>query len=424
MFRAIQLSVLPFLIFAACTHAQSSPDTLALTFQDAENMFLRQNLSLLAQQYNVDISKALEKQASYWDNPMLSTDQTLYDGRFFRHKTVNGQEYGQLYIQLQQLILTAGKRNKLIKLAADNRLSAEQQLYDLLRNLRYVLATDYSNLHQLWQTKNLLDREIDAAQKMATGMEAQFRAGNISEKDNVRIKSLLFSLQSDRADLLRQVADVQKDLHVLLQKNDSTFILPTITLPTVSSLPAIAEILDSARQNRPDGQLAQINLLAQQHNLAYQKALVSPDVTVGVEYDHLNSYVPNYYGLTVALPLPILNRNKGNISAAQYGMKQAQAGVQQIQTAIEQDVIAAYSKWQVAAAILQNRDDELGDQYDVLMKNMADSYQQRQVSLIEFIDFFDAYKESRIRQLSQQANLWNAAAELNYTAGSNIIHLQ
>jgi cobalt-zinc-cadmium efflux system outer membrane protein len=143
-----------------------------------------------------------------------------------------------------------------------------------------------------------------------------------------------------------------------------------------------------------------------------------------VEYDHLNSYVPNYYGLTVALPLPILNRNKGNISAAQYGIKQAQAGVQQIQTAIEQDVIAAYSKWQVAAAILQNRDDELGDQYDVLMKNMADSYQQRQVSLIEFIDFFDAYKESRIRQLSQQANLWNAAAELNYTAGSNIIHLQ
>ncbi|HVZ55800.1 MAG TPA: TolC family protein [Chitinophagaceae bacterium] len=424
MYRAIHLSVLLLCLLAGRSSAQSAPDTLVLDYPEAERLFLQQNLALLAQQYNVDISKALVRQARYWDNPYLSTDQNIYDGRFFRHKTVNGQQYGQIYLQLQQVILTAGKRNKLIRLADDNRMTSEQQLYDLLRNLRFVLATDFSTMSQLWQTNLLYTREITAVAHMVEGMEAQFQAGNISAKDNVRIKSLLYSLQSDQADLLRQIADVQKELHVLLQKNDSTFLMPR-SLPVVfPEPPLLQQVLDSARANRPDLQLAQINLLSQQHNLSYQKALVSPDLTVGLEYDHLSNYVPNYFGLTVGLPIPILNRNKGNIAAAQFGVKQAQVGVDQAQTAIQQDIVAAYTKWLVAARINKNQVRELGDQYDTLLNNMVESYRQRQVSLIEFIDFFDSYKDSRGRQLAQQANFWNASAELNYTAGTTIIKLQ
>ena len=423
MYR-LRLSVsLLLIIIAGKSYAQKT-DTLYLKFPEAEKIFLQNNLALLSARYDIDINKAYKQQARYWDNPVLNTDQNIYDGKFFRHKTVDGQEYGQIYVALQQLILTAGKRNKLIKLANDNVLTAEQQFNDLLRNLRFLLSTDFNTLDQLWQTNIVYKNEIDAMQKMAAGMDEQLKVGNVSQKDNIRVKALLYGLQSDQADLYRQVADIQKDLRVLLNVSDSAFIVPQLNMLAPAEGLVLQPLLDSARNSRPDYLLAQTNLLSQQHNLAYQQALKTPDVTVGVEYDRLSNYIPNYWGLAVSLPLPVLNRNKGNINAAKFSIKQAQAGVQQIQNQIEQDIAAAYSKWLIASSITNSASAELGDQYDKLMQNMISSYKQRQVSLIEFIDFFDAYKDSHLKQLAQQANLRNAAAELNYTTGTSIINLQ
>jgi len=106
-------SILLLMGITGFCQAQSA-DSLTITLPQAENLFLQKNLALLSQQYNIDINRALAQQARYWDNPVLLTDQNLYDGKFFRHEKVNNQPYGQVYLQLQQVIKTAGKRNKLI----------------------------------------------------------------------------------------------------------------------------------------------------------------------------------------------------------------------------------------------------------------------------------------------------------------------
>lgn len=82
---------------------QINTDTLQLTVPKAEEIFLQKNLSLLANQYNVDINKALVQQAKVWDNPVLNTDQNIYDGKFFRHTTTDGQQFGQLYLKCNSL---------------------------------------------------------------------------------------------------------------------------------------------------------------------------------------------------------------------------------------------------------------------------------------------------------------------------------
>ena len=65
----------------------------------------------------------------------------------------------------------------------------------------------------------------------------------------------------------------------------------------------------------------------------------------------------------------------------------------------------------------------LQDNYEILFRNMIISYRQREVNLIEFIDFFDAYKDIRTKQAQQIANQRNAVAELNFTTNKNIIKL-
>ena len=161
--------------------------------------------------------------------------------------------------------------------------------------------------------------------------------------------------------------------------------------------------------------MANIGLLNQQHNLTYQKALVAPDVTVGVEYDKASNYLPNYWGLAVGLPIPILNRNKGNINAAKISIEQAKVVQQQSGSRVEQEVIAAYNKLQKSLNIYKQGAGQLDQQYDNMLQNMTNSYRQRQIGLLEFIDFFESYKDVKLRRIQQQADLSNAMAELSFT---------
>ncbi len=419
-----QLLCLPALVVLMQYHCKAQPktgDTVLLTLPEAEKIFLEKNLSLLAQHYNIDINKALVQQARYWDNPVLNTDQNIYDGKFFRHDS----QYGQIFIQVTQLIKTAGKRNKLIRLSNDQVLTAEQQFNDLMRNLKYLLRNDFAALYQLLQTNRIYDTELGSLDQLVKGMDAQLQAGNISQKENLRLKALQYSLQSDKADLQRQIADLQSDLHVLLQDSTGRFI--NASMPETADTAGIEQLslqqlLDSARANRPDIRLAQTNLSLQQHNLSYQKALAVPDFNVGVEYDQRSSYINNYYGLAISLPIPLLNRNKGNIRAAEFSIRQAETGIQQAQSQAEQEVIGAYNKLLTVYRLKQHTSPDLQSRYDQLLHNMLQSYQQRQVGLLEFLDFFGSYKDARLKQLQQETNLRSAMEEINLATGKDILH--
>ena len=405
---------------------QINIDTLRLTVPKAEEIFLQKNLSLLANQYNIDISKALVQQAKIWDNPVLNTDQTLYDGKFFRHTTTDGQQYGQVYIQVQQLIRTAGKIKKQTQLAQDNVLSAQAQFNDVMRNLKFVLTTDLNNLSQLQNTSAVYKSEMQTMQTLVKGMDEMYKVGDISEKENIRVKALLFSLQSDFNDNLRQQYDLQKEISSLLQLKDNVWVvsdgMQSYTTSQVNDL-SLTALQDSALQQRPDMAFVKTQSLFQQHNIIYQKALAKPDVSVGVEYDRLNSYVPYYYGLAVSLPLPLFNRNKGNIAAAQFAFRQSSVIVQQVQSQVDKEINSAYQKLLAATTMLSNENIVLQNDYNRIMQNMLDSYRHREVSLIEFIDFFDTYKDIRTKQMQQVTNQRNAAAELNLTTNQNIIKL-
>ncbi len=94
-----------------------------------------------------------------------------------------------------------------------------------------------------------------------------------------------------------------------------------------------------------------------------------------------------------------------------------------MQDQVNKEVYSAWQKLKQATGLLDNDNTQLKDNYELLMKNMVDSYRRREISLVEFIDFFDAYKDTRIKQNQQIANQRNAVAELNYSIYQEIIKL-
>jgi len=404
--------------------AQVNIDTLKLDMPAAEKIFLQKNLSLLAAGYNVNINEALIKQAKLWDNPVLVTDQNIYDGKFFRHNS----DYGQVYVQVQQLIRTAGKRTKLAQLAADNTQLAKEQFDDVMRGLRYALQSDFVEINHLLKIKKVYDGEIAQMEKLVYGMNEEFKAGNLSLKDNMRLKALLFSLQNELVNVQSQLMPLQTEVKFLLQDSSQHFIQPQFTYELRDiinyKIPEADSLIAKAKSLRPDAKIAQTQLDFQSHNLVYQKALAKPDITAGPEFDQRNSYVNNYIGLTVSLPLNVFNKNQGNIKSAAFAVKQ-QAVVKDLQSLkIESEVNNAMQKFLYYQRI--NNADQLSfsRQYDDLFNNMIKSYQDRQLSLLELIDFIDAYKDSKLKLTDQHNSLIKAAADLNYSVNAPIIEIK
>jgi outer membrane protein, heavy metal efflux system len=401
--------------------AKAQTDTLKLNFQDAEKQFLQNNLSLVAQKYNVESTKALIDQAKLWDNPTLSTDQNIWDGasrKFFDHS--NG--YGQVFVQLSQVFTTAGKRGKQVLVAKDNAQIQEAAFNDLMRNLRYNLQLDFGEVATLVQQGQVYQKEIAAAGNLVDATQKTFDAGNTSMKDLIRLKALLFGLQNDMVENSRQINELQTELKTLLHVKETSFVLPVIEDKPVQdvNLDAVA-LIEQAKANRPDYLSNQYQLNSSTHNLALQKAMAAPDITIGGSYDKNSSYAPNYYGLQIGLPLPVFNRNQGNIKSAKYDVMSQQATLQDNEIRLRNDVVQAINQYKLNQQLFTTQQTQFNEQYDKLFNAMSTSLKQRQIGLVEFIDFFDSYKDTKLKILQQQYNLQKSIADLNFAVGATVI---
>jgi len=413
--------LLLLLAFATINHAQTATDTVPVTLVQAETQAIQNNLLLVAARFNIEAGRAQIIQAKLWDNPVLNTDQNIYDGKFFRHTTVNGQPYGQVFIQLLQEFKTAGKRSKLAAMATTSAQLAELQFADVLRNLKYTVRTGFYTAWQLKQAKTLYQRESGEIETLLTGMKAQYDAGNISLKDLLRVQALGLSLRQSMAETDKQWTDINSSLRLLLQEDKNVVYDPQPATAT-DQPPALPDtLLEQAKKNNPDYLAEQKQLLFQQQNLSYQQSLRTPDITAGVEYDRASSYAPNYWGLAISLPLPLFNRNQGNIKAAQFSVKQETSLLQQKDKKLQNDIQTAVSQLQLSYKILNAGDKAYYIQYEQLLGNAVQSYRRRQMSLLEFVDLFEAFRDTRLQFLALELSYRKAKEDLNFTIGTDVI---
>lgn len=418
--KVVNLNFLVCILLLVAGTASAQTDTLKLSFKEAEKQFLQKNLRLIAQKYHVDASSALVKQAALWDNPTLNTEQNLYDNThtFFNHADGNGQ----VYLIMSQIFRTAGKRGKQVQLAKDDARIQEAEFNDLMRNLRYNLQQDFADVASITEQNKVYVTEISSLNTLGDAIEKSYKAGNSSFKDAVRIKALLFGLQSDLAENNRQLVNLETELKTLLAVDEGTTILPQLDRPKVEALPSADQLIAQALTSRPDYLGGSIESERAKHNLSYQKSLALPDITAGVVYDKVNSYSPHYFGLQIGLPLPLFDRNQGNIRAARLDMKGQEAAFKDSELSLKHEVMAAREQYQIAASMLSEGSEDFYSKYDQLFKGMLKSYQQRQISLLEFVDFFESYKDTQLKIIAQRYNLHKAAADLNYTVGTTVIN--
>lgn len=401
-----------------------SQDTLRITLPEAEDIFIKRNLSLLAEKYNIGISEAQVIQAKLHINPNFQFTGDIYNPVQKKFFDVSNQT-GEYIVGAQQLILLAGKRNKQIQLAQTNVTLAENRLFDLLRTLRFTLRSDFYQAFFLQSSINAYQTQILALDSLHNTYQKLLEKGVVTLKDAVRIQALLYSLRAEQTSLQNQFNDAEAEIQLLLQNNKTWFVPAAEVNP--ANIPPIANyqlqtLVDTAMANRYDLKIAQNNLLYDQQNYKLQKALAVPDLTVGASFDKRGSFVESASFFNLAMDLPFFNRNQGNIKAAKTSIDQSKVQLNQQTFVVENDVQKAYTKALNTDKMLSSIAPNFRTDFEELLRSITTNFQKRNISMLEFTDFYESYKQNVLQLNQLQNDRMQAIENLNFAIGKTIIN--
>lgn len=403
--------------------AAQSADTLQLSLAQAEKLFVQHNYQLIAQNYQTDQAKAEIITAKLFDNPTLNIETQLYNQdtkRFFETSKTNGEYQASV----SQLIRLAGKRNKNIQLANAGVQMATYQYFDLMRTLKYNLRSDFYKIYYAQQSAKLYQQQITSLQKLLSASEEQLKAGNIALKDIIRIKSLVYSLQTEYNNLENSIEDMETDLKLMTNiKADSNLQLlldPAAEQNDLLEKTVYNNLLDSARNNRADLKLTQSGIAYAEKSLMVQKANAVPDVQLSLAYDLKGSYPDNYTGLGLSIPLPLFNRNQGEIKKARISIDAGKNQLNQQEATLENEVFNSYKTALRTETLYQGFDKNFNTDFGNLITQVIKNFKNRNLSLLEFMDFYDSYRTSTLQMNDMKYQRMNAREEINYVTGSTI----
>lgn len=392
-----------------------------VTLQDCESQFLKKNLFLLASQYNIDASKALTIQARIWDNPTISAELNAYNPE--RNKYFDIGKEGQKVFGIEQLIYLGGKKRNEVKLAQTNEQLAELEFNDLLRTLKLQLRKSFYTVYYNTKSLETTDKQLAHIEDLINSYSVQAQKGNIPLKDVVRLQTLYLNFKNERMEVVNNNIEEQANLKLLLNSTEN--IVPDVSKDEFNKYLKtmdfdLKSFENEAIANRPDYLAKQKEIDANELNVKWQKSLSVPDITLGANYDQRSGAFNREANLTVGIPLPLWNQNKGNIKYAKTILEQSKVEKQNFELQLQTEITSAWTKWDESRKNYTVIKPTVNSDFEAVYNGMLTNFQKRNVSLLEFTDFMESYNQATIQVNELKKKLALSAEELNSTINKDL----
>jgi outer membrane protein, heavy metal efflux system len=409
--------------------AQSTGPT-SITLDEAIQMALQHNHNMLAARTTIQQSQAEEITQNLRPNPTLFADweylplgspshqnPNLYPGVSTKDYLNNNTEGD---IGLSYLLERGGKRHDRLQAQKDITAQTRSLVEDNGRGLTFQVATLFYNVQLAESTLELAEKDLKSFQETVDISEHQYKAGGLSENDYLMIKLQLLQFESDleQAQLARvqALSDLRQLLGYESVPQDYDVAGPFEYQRVNGNL---EDLQLKALQNRPDLRAAQQGVIAANSQLVLQKAIGKQDVTVQANYSHVNGI--NAATLYGSIPLPIFNRNQGEIARARFAITQAQELEKATNGQALTDVFDAYqglrSNDKVVSLYISTYLDVATRSRDI----SEYSYRHGGTSLLNFLDAERSYRATQLAYRQALASYLLALEQLRQAVGTRAL---
>lgn len=393
-----------------------------MSLQDCELAFQKNNLQLLAAQYNINMADADIIQAKIWELPQIEgyvNAVNPQDKRVFDIGRAKG-------VEITQLIYLGGKKKNEIQFAKSNKELSQLQFSQLLVDLKTELRQTYYNLIYEQKKQISIQNQLKYMNDLLSAYKTQTDKGNISLKDYVRLQSIVIQLNKDKIEINNNILTFQQKMKVLTGNPES--ILPNIPKTEENEILfsqpfGDVEILkNKALENNAD-YLYQVKLIDNSKLYAqWQKSLNIPDLNLGAEYDQASGTFNNEVNLKIGIPIPLWKSNKGNVEKAKYAIQQNEKNLEYQKLNLETQVESAYQTW-------KNQYDQYYELKPVDMENLDTVYngilknfRSGNISLMDFTDFLESYRQTVLQVYEMKKQIMISAEEINQLVQTKIFY--
>lgn len=399
------------LVLAALCRAAGAQSNAQITLEQAIDFALKNSPAIKAVRTQIDQSRAQETTANIRPNPVLS-----WDAQFLPPPGNDAGQNSQFDVGIGYLFERGAKRGARFQAARDQTSVSGAQVADAERTLKFNVAQQFIDALLAKSNLELAAQNLKSFQDTVKIHQHRYDEGAISKNDFLKIKLQLLQFQTDvstarlaRAQALfslRQLIgheSVPRDYDVA---GDLEF---TPLTATEDSLEAMALV------ERPDLRAATFGVKATQSQLNLAKANGKQDLDITLNYSHVTG--TNTGSIFFNIPLPVFNRNQGEIARNRFAVTQAGYTAKAAEETVLTDVRSAYEAVKDNEEIVTLYRSGYLDQAKESRDILEYSYGEGAAALLDFLDAERSYRATQFAYRQALASYMLAVEQLRQTVG-------
>jgi cobalt-zinc-cadmium efflux system outer membrane protein len=410
---------------ASIVFAQGAVRTL--TIQEAVDEAVQRNLGLLAQRANLSVAEANVITARLRPNPVVSGGANSLDWLGTGFNDINGAGPQEYAVRVDVPFERARKRELRTELAGHGQQIAAAQFAEAVRRVKLDVVLASIEVLEAKARLELAEDNLQALERLVQLNERRLTSGAIPPLEVSRsrvamlqyrgnVRSAQLALTQARLKLLPLVGSKPDEAPVDI--DDRLGLTPPVDRPDLAALQ------QAARSSRPDILAAQREQARTQADLRLQIAQGKVDYAIGAEYRRQQGVNGrgNLLGLFFSAPLPIFNRNQGEIARAEAECDKATRSLTALETDLAGEVASAYEEFDASRLLLIDIERDLLKPTSDARAGTTYMYQAGATSLLDVLDAQRAYNDTMDTYYSAQAAYRRAQARLALVVGQEMLH--
>jgi cobalt-zinc-cadmium efflux system outer membrane protein len=374
--------------------AQTLPDKVSI--RQAVDEAVEHNLGLLAEQYNLSVADARIATAKLRPNPVMSAGWDYIDIlRAFNPQNAGGPTEWNL--RTDWVLERGGKREARMETARNAKEVAQLQLQNTTRQLVLDVQNGFVDVLQAKDNLALARENLAAFQNIVTVNQSRVQAGDLAKVELARTQVAALQYQSAVRQAESKLKVASTKLQSLMGRVAASASFDVDGELRRDQQPVMLDAVQSqARELRPDLLALRRDEARSQSEIRLQLAQGKIDYTVGTEY-HREYHNGNAsaMGVFFQAPIPLFNRNQGEIERARQESRQAAARIKAMEASVDTEVRNAWTQYTTSRDLLTSIEQGLLEQAKDVRDTMEYSYRRGEASLVEFLDAQRAFNDAR-----------------------------
>src|SRR5271166_3474256 len=398
--------------------AAPQPPSVVITIEQAIELATKNNPTLQANRTLIYQNKEQEVTANLRPNPVLTVDAQflpIFTPDRFTSDYIN--VLAEFDAGIAYLIERGKKRQHRLQAARDQTAVTESQVADMER-------TTVENTAQEFITALLAKSNLQFAEQFLQSYEQsvgisgkQYKAGGLSKSDLLKIQVQTLQFQTDvtaaRIARVQALGSLRQAMGFDSVPRDFDVAGDLAYKPITLKL---EDLQARALKLRPDLQAAERSVDAAKSQIGLAKANAKQDVTFTFDYSHVNA--SNNGSFFFSIPLPIFNRNQGEVARTYFALTQSQFQQSAAEQQVLTDVRNAYEALLNSDEVVQLYEKGYLQQAQQSLDITQFSYQHGAASLLDFLDAERTYRATELSYRQALATYMNAVEQLRQAVGT------